>query len=90
MCKYSGVARGSPDARAGNSIMQKLQQEREICKIFQNPARVDIVGQQDSAGGQEMVAGSHGKISLRRNRTIERGTVFYVVVVIVHKKNLIP
>ena len=37
-------SRDSPDARAGNSSIQKQQKELEICKIFQNPARVDIVG----------------------------------------------
>ena len=42
--KILGVAGSTPDARAGNSNMQKLHKKLENCKIFQNPARVDIVG----------------------------------------------
>ena len=34
MCKYSGVARGSPDARAGNSSIQK--QQKELHRNLQN------------------------------------------------------
>ena len=43
MCKNYGVAGSTPDARAGNSNMQKLHKKLENCKIFQNPARVDVV-----------------------------------------------